>query len=1051
MFAPFSARALRATILAAIATTGALAAAPAAQAADPILTRIPINLTTQSAIVDPGFGLSTSVAIGDTTYFTARAGGSSAQLWKTDGTTAGTALVKDFVPENANSQIEAIRKVGSTAVAVVHNGAAQRHELWTSDGTTAGTAQITLPTGMTFSDPRVNTTTLGNTFAFIGYQGVGPAQLWTLDLTTGSVTQADTRSGDATQASPVVADGVLYYQTITAGAGGDQYELTYLAADGTPTPISTTGSPGGDPVQTSADPLMVGGDGMVYYLDPSGNLGGTLGPEWAPVQIEDLDGAPFHTTVQAGFVTATPTGLVFVDAIGKLVTVNGDAGTATVDDLDGGGLYERPVFVGDRLFVYGQPAALNPTILTRGAGDASAVPVTMDGAAGPLPSTNVVRLGGFGYYIAAAPGGAGVYGLYRVGPTSGDVTAITTLAGSRTQGSEAPSLTTVGGELLFNVSRGADGSEPWVSDGTAEGTKLLKDINDAQNDSTARSSIALPFGGKLWLSASDGEHGYELWSTDGTPTGSHLLKDLVPGSASGFARPLIAASGKLFFSTTPQRGENHVFVTDGTAGGTIQLDNPSRPLAMGGASTAVELGSTTFFRGVDAAGKGALFKSDGTLDGTVRVDLPLPEGTTRGDVTAPVLVGGKVFVATTTTAGAHLQLWVVNEAGDTTEVLQTDHLTGIVTRGASLGVMGDSVVFGATDGTSKELWKSDGTVQGTVRLDTPAADTLAAELMGGLIVDFGGGNGVVVDFRDVLRIVHPDGTTTPVSLPDGAQPTSSVTMLPNGKAIVLAAFDPDGPRAALPTDPYDAVFAVAPDGTATELGHYAFQSTMGQNLRAGGGLAYFKAGTAAEGTQLFQTDGTEAGTKVVLDLNPGAANSTGDFVGALGTTRLFSGVQAGANHLFALTPGVDPLPSPSPTPAPTAAPTPTPETKPAATPTPAPVGPPAPTKLRPIQLRTIAKNKGGGMFKISGTVALPSVPAAANCTGSVRLVVKIGHKPKTLATTKLAVAPKGRKGCTFSATIKVPTRVGLTQRVRVIFDGTDLLYPVRGRSTALPH
>ena len=90
------------------------------------------------------------------------------------------------------------------------------------------------------------------------------------------------------------------------------------------------------------------------------------------------------------------------------------------------------------------------------------------------------------------------------------------------------------GALYFSAYDGQ--RELWKSDGTAEGTVLIKDIDgDPTTDSFS------PFYGGWWVieagvlfAADDGVHGCELWITDGSESGTRLVKDMNLGLNNGF-------------------------------------------------------------------------------------------------------------------------------------------------------------------------------------------------------------------------------------------------------------------------------------------------------------------------------------------------------------------------------------------------------------------------------------------------------------------------------------------------------------------------------------
>lgn len=73
--------------------------------------------------------------------------------------------------------------------------------------------------------------------------------------------------------------------------------------------------------------------------------------------------------------------------------------------------------------------------------------------------------------------------------------------------------------------------ELWVTDGTAAGTTMLKDIYPGSGGSSPAEFAV--FDNKLFFTANGETHGRELWVTDGTAAGTTLVTDLNPGSGDG--------------------------------------------------------------------------------------------------------------------------------------------------------------------------------------------------------------------------------------------------------------------------------------------------------------------------------------------------------------------------------------------------------------------------------------------------------------------------------------------------------------------------------------
>jgi ELWxxDGT repeat protein len=90
--------------------------------------------------IDP-FSMEHAAVIADTLFFLANDGAQGLELWKSDGTTPGTVLVRDIRAGPSGSDAEGLVDLGGILYFVANDGSSGR-ELWRSDGTTPGTYRV---------------------------------------------------------------------------------------------------------------------------------------------------------------------------------------------------------------------------------------------------------------------------------------------------------------------------------------------------------------------------------------------------------------------------------------------------------------------------------------------------------------------------------------------------------------------------------------------------------------------------------------------------------------------------------------------------------------------------------------------------------------------------------------------------------------------------------------------------------------------------------------------------------------------------------------------
>jgi ELWxxDGT repeat protein len=302
---------------------------------------------------------------------------------------------------------------------------------------------------------------------------------------------------------------------------------------------------------------------------------------------------------------------------------------------------------------------------------------------------------------------------------------------------DPPDVAEVEGTLFF----AADG-ELWKTDGTSSGTALVKQVNPG---GPSRVSGLRAGNGLAFFVADDGAHGLELWRSDGTPSGTFMLEDAPSTGGYYTPTPPFAVIGKLaFFGGAGESFTHRLWKTDGTVAGTMPVGSE----ATVGSGVAFR-GELYFDGGLSPHGV-ELWKSDGTAQGTVLVKDICPGS--GGSFPASLTVVGDTlfFTASDTIHGEELWKSDGTEAGTTlVKDIRPGIGAGLWFVSSELTRVSDQLFFVADDGAhASEIWVSDGTEVGT---------HLVRDIVPGSEDGFGRpGNLIAVDER--LVFTTPDET-----------------------------------------------------------------------------------------------------------------------------------------------------------------------------------------------------------------------------------------------------------------------------------------------------
>jgi ELWxxDGT repeat protein len=822
------------------------------------------------------FNPSSLTSTGPVIFFLASDDTHGSELWKTDGTSAGTVLVKDIAPGSGGASIHYLTNVNGTLFFQANDGSTGR-ELWKSDGTAAGTVLVKdILIGPVESIPNYLTNVNGTLF-FSANDGSG-IKLWRSDGTATGTVPIPVSSGPPINLTNV--NGTLFY---TETDFGHLYK-----SDGTPSGTSFITKV--NRVFDAYYGRLTNFNGTLFFPKYDSTNGYELwktdGTAGGTVLVKDICPG-VGSSLPANFVVVNGT-LFFTANDGasgvELWKTDGTtAGTILVKDIrsgSGSANLAAMTNVAGTLFFSADDGSTGSE-LWKSDGSAAGTVMVRDicpGSVGSGPAT-LTNVNGTAFF--AAQDGTTGFELWKSDGTSGGTMLVTDI--SQGSASSAPTwLINHNGTLIFAATDQRNGL--WKSDGTAAGTSRVADVATFSSKPHTFTNV----GSTIFFAATDRDHGIELWKTDGTPSGTELVKDIRSGISDSSPSQLINVGGILFFTVNDGTTGTELWRSDGGEAGTVIVKDIRPGTSSSTPRFLTDVGGTLFFAANDGTSGYELWKSDGTVAGTVMVKdlragsassnpgakslflLPIPGGMQN--------VGGTLFFSAND-GSAGYELWKSDGTAAGTTLVK-DIRPGSSSSGLGAFVnVNSTLFFTANDGSSGyELWKSDGSVAGTTVVadirpgSASSINSSQFTIVPSMInvsgsvffVANGGTTGGELWKSDgsvagtmLVRDINP-GTT-------GSSPSGLVNV--SGKLFFIA------------NDGTSGVELWKSDGTTTgttlvkDISAGATSSAPTALLNVNGVLC-FSANNGTHGQEPWRSDGSDAGTVLMMDINAGSADST---------------------------------------------------------------------------------------------------------------------------------------------------------------------------------
>lgn len=664
-----------------------------------------IFFTANNAALNPGSGSTNDI-----------------ELWKSDGTTSGTVLVKDINPGTSDGSdprdfIEINGVLYFTAYTATHG-----RELWKTDGTSAGTEMVhdiingnvggfSEAAQFGYYDLIFNVVWKnGSNFYFTannaalnpGGSYTNDIELWVSDGTSaGTMMVKDINPGNTSGSYPIdfkEINGTLFFTAFTANEGRELWRSdgtnggTYLVKDIIP------GSVGGF---SSASQFIydthyfnvVWQNGSDFYFTANNNASVPGGSYTNDIELWKSDGTNGGTSMIKDIFTGNTNSSYPAD----FTLINGTLFFTAESATAGRELWKTD-------------GTGNGTIMVKDIISGNVGGFTVSAQFGYyFHAFQVVWQSGNKFYFtannwASAPGGSYTNDieLYESDGTDAGTFMLKDIYAGNTYGSNPADFTVINGTLYFVATSNLYGRELWKTDGTNVGTEMVKDIKSGNvgGFTTAEQfgyyfhsfKVVWQTGNTFYFTANNNANyspssytnDLELWKSDGTPGGTMMVKDIYLGNTDGSdPYDFNAINGILYFSAYNNVSGRELWKSDGSTTGT-EIVKEIAPGNLGGLSTAGQfgyygypfyspfsIGSEFYFIANDNplnpssyTNNLELWKSNGSNGGTVKVMEIYPGNTQGCDAEYFSLALNKVFFTANDPVNGR-ELWVMDNATST--------------------------------------------------------------------------------------------------------------------------------------------------------------------------------------------------------------------------------------------------------------------------------------------------------------------------------------------------------------------------------------------------
>ncbi|WP_456438052.1 ELWxxDGT repeat protein [Psychroserpens sp.] len=789
---------------------------------------------------------SSKIVFNSEAYFAANNGINGNELWKTDGTTAGTLMLKDIIVGEENG-------LGFGFQAHVVNGelffiaasTVNQLSLWKTDGTEAGTVIIKdIPNGNLLVH-----TDLNNELLF----SVGN-DLWKSDGTEAGTSILST--GKAIFGNRFMKDnGILYYSSYGTGSQGNELFKTDGTTAGT-TLVKDIRSGTGNSFPNN----FIVSNNIIFFSADNGSNGFELwktdGTDVGTEMVKDITLGSGSTFTSSNPMVDFNNELYFTFNTKFWKSDGTESGTVEIIEIE---------FIKDLIELNNKLVIITYSVnLWESDGTTAGTTQFTTGVDEFYHNSTKEYFGNEMYFQGRNECG---YQLWKTDGTELGTTLIKAI-NPVWDDNHIENMINLDGVAIFNGNDGYNwhGNELWRSDGTEMGTYMIKDINLEGNTGSSPLNL-FDYNGTLLFSADNGEQGRELWKTD-DGINVTMIDDINPDNQFSNPSSFVEFNGLVYFKAETKEKGNELWKTDGTAAGTelVKDINPDAEDGMNSSSfgNIAVLNNKLYFFANEGTNGFELWESDGTNAGTMIVK-DINTGANNSMRNGEIIVYNNELFFNADDGNVGFEFWKSDGTQAGTVLLKDIHST--FSGSPDTFILFNNLIYFKANSLSQgtEVWMSDGTSGGTVLVmdikpgvqgSSPGKFTVSGS---NLFFTASGSNGT--------EVWRTDGSST-VEVKDinnGSNGSFPGVLTDHNGTLFFSANDGSNGYELWKTDGTNVGTILVKDINATGANQ---SSNITEMVSFGGSLLFGAADVNQNNKELWRSDGTNAGTVLFQDINP---------------------------------------------------------------------------------------------------------------------------------------------------------------------------------------